>query len=213
MGNPKSWRFIDDMRYFLYEHEGIESLLKLITCPCCCLCYLDLANHGRKQRKKEHHMSRINQYRRVNSIRNRKRSLSVDGKRKKRKMKDQGQSPLFGKLPAEIRLKIYEMVLCETGRVHVHLKGKATDQSSLASSICVSSEWLCTKREGCKEKQSGKSATQRLSLLQTCRQVYREAIDILYAKNAFDFDSPWESMLFSVSILPHRLNRIKETSI
>jgi hypothetical protein len=55
---------------------------------------------------------------RERAIVKRKRSLSVD-RSKRRSAKLQEQSPFFCLPPAELRLKIYEMVLCETGKIHI----------------------------------------------------------------------------------------------
>jgi len=53
----------------------------------------------------------------------------------------------------------------------------------------------------------------RLSLLKTCRQVYSEAIDILYARNSFDVNH-LNSLLYLSSTIPaQRLNTIRSLQL
>jgi len=42
-----------------------------------------------------------------------------------------------------------------------------------------------------------------LNLLQTCRQVYSEAIDLLYSGNTFDMATPGSIALLADPVLPH----------
>ncbi|KAF2751326.1 hypothetical protein M011DRAFT_110587 [Sporormia fimetaria CBS 119925] len=50
-------------------------------------------------------------------------------------------------------------------------------------------------------------------MLLTCRKLYREAIDILYANNTFTFSNPAALLIFSRSVLPRRLSRIRNIII
>jgi hypothetical protein len=53
----------------------------------------------------------------------------------------------------------------------------------------------------------------RLALLQTCRQVYIEAIDILYTTNTFDFSTAESFNFFARSILSKRLATTRSLSV
>jgi len=76
-------------------------------------------------------MSEVKQARRERAVANRKRSVSVDGKHTKmpftrrKKTVEQLQSNLFGRLPAELRVMIYELVLCERNMSVVDSEAKA----------------------------------------------------------------------------------------
>jgi hypothetical protein len=53
----------------------------------------------------------------------------------------------------------------------------------------------------------------RVALLQTCRQIYAEAIDLLYSTNVFDFATAETFNFFVRTILPIRLATIRSLSI
>jgi hypothetical protein len=44
-----------------------------------------------------------------------------------------------------------------------------------------------------------------LGLLQTCRQIYTEAVDLLYSENTFDFATAESFNSFAKTVLPRRL--------
>ncbi|KAF4630959.1 hypothetical protein G7Y89_g7174 [Cudoniella acicularis] len=48
-----------------------------------------------------------------------------------------------------------------------------------------------------------------LSLLQTNRQIYREAVNVLYTTNTFDISEPLTLLFFTPTILPQRLQSIR----
>lgn len=48
-----------------------------------------------------------------------------------------------------------------------------------------------------------------LHMLQSCRRIYSEAIEILYATNTFDFDSLNGVLQLSRTILPNRMKLVK----
>lgn len=78
----------------------------------------------------------------------RNRSLSVDIRGAKTKTKDQMQSSLFSTLPAEIRLQIYEMVLCETGQVHI-IAGGGNEPSRFYGRTCLALGRMCPPGSRC----------------------------------------------------------------
>lgn len=52
-----------------------------------------------------------------------------------------------------------------------------------------------------------------IALLQTCRQIYREGIFLMYASNLFDFNRPMEYLVFVNCIRPQRLRQIRHLQI
>lgn len=48
-----------------------------------------------------------------------------------------------------------------------------------------------------------------MALLRTCRQLYAEAVDLLYATNTFDFDHQDLFFLFARAVLPVRLEVVR----
>ncbi|KAK7181325.1 uncharacterized protein CC84DRAFT_934886 [Paraphaeosphaeria sporulosa] len=141
---------------------------------------------------------------RQRALKSRRRSLSVD--RKGRKMKRQAQSPLFSMLPPEIRFMIYEMVLCETSQVHIIVKGskRGSDTTEMYGRTCAEPRRYCPPGSRCRVQSQ---------LLLTCRMVYCEAIDILYSRNAFIFQSEYDFVLFGRLTVPHHLRKIKKVCI
>jgi hypothetical protein len=98
---------------------GCKIIICPLSCPFYCLlgCALFVSKHGyradEKQLERWDIMADIKHRKRVRRVGKRKRSVSVDGKRwYHSKAKDQSQSLFFAELPVELRLKIYEMVLC-----------------------------------------------------------------------------------------------------
>jgi hypothetical protein len=79
-------------------------------------------------------MGEVKQAWRERSLQNRKRSVSLDGRQmkklvwRKRETREQKQSDFFTKLPPELRLKIYKLVLCDQEEIGVDLTEKAEDR-------------------------------------------------------------------------------------
>ncbi|KAL8854356.1 MAG: hypothetical protein Q9221_000843 [Calogaya cf. arnoldii] len=127
----------------------------------------------------------------------------------------QSASKLLTHLPLEIRQEIYTYVL---GGNLIHILRKGTH---LAHVRCKKTknenendfQRLC--RPNARNTAHSESPTLastsngNLALLRTCRTVYREAVDILYATNAFDFDHQDLFILFARSVLPARLEKIR----
>ncbi|KAL9023860.1 MAG: hypothetical protein Q9196_006925 [Gyalolechia fulgens] len=120
------------------------------------------------------------------------------------------------RLPREIREEIYSYVVAGN-LVHVARKGK-----QLAHVRCYSS-WPSDPLRRCrpaaartchdKASMLASTANGNLALLQTCRQIYAEAVHIMYARNTFDFDHQNLFLFFSRSILPQRLARIRSLEL
>lgn len=84
--------------------------------------------------------------RRTDDFQNRKRSISIDRAGRRRRTKDQLQSSFFAKLPIELRLKIYEMVLSKTGQVHIIV---GSDGTSLYGRTCRVPGRMCPQPSNC----------------------------------------------------------------
>ncbi|KAL8931076.1 MAG: hypothetical protein Q9208_000179 [Pyrenodesmia sp. 3 TL-2023] len=114
-------------------------------------------------------------------------------------------------LPLEIRQEIYKYVV-GSKRIHIVRKGK-----HIAHIRCKCLEETDFTREcrpgatGTHEGDSKISFTSNgnVALLRTCRQIYTEAIEIMYSSNTFDFDHQDLFLFFARSILPQRLARIR----
>lgn len=99
---------------------------------------------------------------RQRALKSRRRSLSTD--RICHRTKRQDQSPIFIKLPPELRLIVYEMVLCETNQVHIIVKGgkRGSDTTELYGRTCTEPRRYCLPGSTCRVQSQ---------LLLTCRIV------------------------------------------
>lgn len=132
----------------------------------------------------------------------------------------QSRSFLFRKLPPEIRQRIYLYTLGEktvhiiqmpSGLGHVtclepcypNLNSHACWLIKMSNSRVSSVSYLCSDESWYGVRDG------LLNILRTCRQVYSEAIDLLYAGNTFDMPNPRSIALLAETVLPHRLNQIR----
>ncbi|KAJ5256503.1 hypothetical protein N7505_011654 [Penicillium chrysogenum] len=153
---------------------------------------------------------------------------------------EQTQSPLFGCLPTEIRLLIWEHYLCSR-MLHItaqYIRRKwRRDKRQVIGVLCViprnfcsCSHHHCQARIVARDYYTGKrrkrnlyfddisysmehvSETRRVDftpLLQSCRRVYSEIVDIMFQNNTFHFHD-WQTIIdFSHTLLPHRLGMIR----
>ncbi|MCJ1362785.1 hypothetical protein MMC16_001891 [Acarospora aff. strigata] len=124
----------------------------------------------------------------------------------------QADSPLL-RLPAEIRLKIYYEVfggevlhLIQLPKRLAHVRCCSTLSATDVLRRCIPGyRWPAVIMEMTKIKTSSLD----LALLQSCRQIYTEAIDIMYATNLFDIDDPSTLLYLSQTIRPQRFAAIK----
>ena len=116
---------------------------------------------------------------------------------------------LLNRLPPEIRLEIYKYVL---GSNLLHLVRKETKISHVRCRASSSTDFVRTCRPSAASTEDrilpGSSSNGNLALVKTCRQVYHETIDVLYATNVFDVDDPRLFIHFSQSIRPQCMARI-----
>ncbi|KAL8812550.1 MAG: hypothetical protein Q9200_000950 [Gallowayella weberi] len=124
----------------------------------------------------------------------------------------QSVSLFLTRLPLEIRQEIYNYIV-GGNLVHVVRKGQ-----HLAHVRCKPGREFDYQRD-CRPYASytchsaassmGFTANGNTALLRTCRQVYAEAVRIMYSHNTFDFDHQDLFLLFSRSLLPQRLRAIR----
>ncbi|KAL4809740.1 hypothetical protein BDV18DRAFT_132693 [Aspergillus unguis] len=159
-----------------------------------------------------------------------------------RPMSPQSSSPLFTKLPLEIRLMIYEyafgdevvhLVQVRDKIRHVRCRNRTSSldknrrccpvtparwrADDLASSASASSP-PDTSTNNMLYPHTHPSLPNHLSnsspaLLSTCRSIYTEASTFLYKNSTFDVDDLATFIAFSLSISPQHLRTIKKLSI
>ncbi|KAI4243075.1 MAG: hypothetical protein LQ352_007106 [Teloschistes flavicans] len=115
------------------------------------------------------------------------------------------------RLPPEIRQEIYHYVVggslnhvVRKGKHLAHVRcrlGGQSDFDRLCRPAARFPYWpqfenLCSTSNG------------NLALLRTCKQIYGESVEIMYKRNAFDFDHQDLFLLFVWSVLPQRLAQI-----
>ncbi|CZR57230.1 uncharacterized protein PAC_07120 [Phialocephala subalpina] len=131
--------------------------------------------------------------------------------------RDHTRSPLF-KLPREILFLIYEQVIGDT---ILHIVRRS---NGLAHAMCCNNS--SGSQEDCRDFKcrgtklpngvcmpNGRSHTGILPLLQTCRKIYIDAVQVLYISNTFDFDCMESLISFSTCILPHRFDSIQNLQL
>jgi hypothetical protein len=172
-------------QHFYYSHPSIKTCFKILTCPLCGPYYLARAwtrcprvRKDNKRRERHGALSSIAQRRRERALKSRKRSPSNDRSRcgKRVVAQNQSQSPLFSKLPAELRVKIYDMVFYGTGRLHIRfrLRVDGHDAMNLMSYSCLIGNEHDVDHGDCHRsiRERHYKQEQRISLLQTCRRAY-----------------------------------------
>ncbi|KAL8779969.1 MAG: hypothetical protein Q9213_006694 [Squamulea squamosa] len=116
------------------------------------------------------------------------------------------------RLPLEIRQEIYGYVLGREENCLVALpfkiravpEGHSTSRENVRNAAL--NQCLITSDEP-------RFWPQRTALIRTCRQIYNEAIDLLYCGNIFVVKHPQIFLCFTKSIVPMRLNRIRNIRI
>ncbi|KAH8802719.1 hypothetical protein F5884DRAFT_480252 [Xylogone sp. PMI_703] len=137
------------------------------------------------------------------------KDLSPPPVREPQRTEDQLQSPFF-QLPLEIRRQIYEEVLA--GHVfHIYFvpayRRLSHTRCKNRSPVCTGE--ICRARVKVPEMRDEWGNASLLHMLQTCRKIYSEAIEILYKQNTFDFDSLNGVLQLSRTILPSRMKMVK----
>lgn len=139
----------------------------------------------------------------------------------------QSESMFLSKLPAEIRLMIYNYVFGD-GVIHlVQLKGRIRhvkhDPSSTPCCTVSAARWRM-QDDGDQHSQTllyphthrelpGSLSNSSLSLLRTCRAIYAEAADIPYSNLTFDVDDLHTLIAFTSSVSPHLVRSIRRLTV
>jgi len=122
----------------------------------------------------------------------------------------QEESAIF-KLPLEIRRKVYEDLL---GGYVIHIYFVEAYRR-MSHTRCKNRSPEVCRGMPCRQIFKVKGASDAwgnvglLPLLQSCRRIYSEAIEILYKNNTFDFDSLDDVLKLSLTLLPERMCLIK----
>ncbi|KAH7342628.1 hypothetical protein BKA65DRAFT_294953 [Rhexocercosporidium sp. MPI-PUGE-AT-0058] len=126
----------------------------------------------------------------------------------------QAQGNLLEILPLEIRQKIWFHVL---GAQTIHLwHQQDRDHDHLGCKNCMSADpRTCDGRcarpgdDPNHRPQLSEGSGRPLSLLKTCKQIYQEAIDILYTSNTFTVSYPTTIEFLPLTLLPQRVDTIR----
>ncbi|KAF7595776.1 hypothetical protein BBP40_004907 [Aspergillus hancockii] len=151
-----------------------------------------------------------------------------------RPMTSQSDSLFFRKLPAEIRLMIYNYAFGDETVHLVQLKGKIrhvrckhTSSSLNSNRHCcpvTPARWRVQDNRIAEHSDSmlyphthaslpDSLSNSSVALLRTCRAVYAEAADILYSNAVFDVDDLHTFIAFSLTVCPDRLRSIKQLTV
>lgn len=125
---------------------------------------------------------------------------------------------LFSKLPYDLRVIIYEMVL---GGMVLHLSAQSP-RSRILHHICQTPEkvreegshHICsgysTKCPSSAPRETYPQASGLLPLLASCRRIYSEAVHVLYSTNTFEFTQNFAAFTFlKVMLPPQRLASLR----
>jgi len=215
----------DAILYTWHTNSTLRFCCKLVTCPLFGLCYwlrsiephtCVKGPHGRPSRAQQRRydaLARIEHRRRVRALEKRKRSVSVDRTRGvwRKNAEYRSQSLFFTKLPAELRLQIYAIVLSEQKEVGLRFnREELWDRWRIKAVSGCNMEMLRT----CKKMSVSSSLSGSLVKQKTYKRYrYREAIPVLYSNNTFKFDNNKMLSIFTSTVLPQRLARIRNIVI
>ncbi|KAF2259285.1 hypothetical protein CC78DRAFT_586117 [Lojkania enalia] len=130
----------------------------------------------------------------------------------RRRIHDQHQSPLFAALPAELRVRIYEMIICETKWIHLKRawnEGYPTDR--LVARDCTDPDDRSLMHQTCACFQN--KGRFWLSILLCYRRINREAISALYSINGFQVSHLEDLSIFNKCGLLQLFPKVKNVSI
>ena len=118
----------------------------------------------------------------------------------------------LSRLPLEIRQEIYGYVLGREENNFILLSRKKVH--AIRGAPPIPYQDLGPYR-GCRRHNGIDPAfwIHRPAILRTCRQIYREAVDLLYTGNTFVFQSPFFLFAFANAVLPYRFNAIRKIRI
>ena len=121
---------------------------------------------------------------------------------------------LLNRLPPEIRIEIYRYVL---GDKLLHLVQGNKKISHVRCRALSETDYVRSCRPMAANTANrmlpGSTSNGNLALVKTCRQVYRETIDLLYATNVFDLDDPRTLFYFARTVPYQRLASITKLHV
>ncbi|PVH92602.1 hypothetical protein DM02DRAFT_270296 [Periconia macrospinosa] len=136
------------------------------------------------------------------------------GKTTSNQASNQASSPLFAKLPVEVRERIYEYVLLGSGAVQWYFPQAYTAMRkplSLTTMPCLATDGgLENIHSQTSREETGASGC---SLLRTCRLIYTEALPILYCNMQFAFETAGSLRAFSCITSTSKLEMIRSARI
>lgn len=122
---------------------------------------------------------------------------------------------LLARLPIELRLEIYTYVLggnllhiFQVPRRLAHKCCHTTPSKGYPRSCCPT-----TQRNNVRKGNQVPFSSANIALLQTCRQIYLEAINVLYTTNIFDIDHLQTLIYLSRSIPPQHFATISKLHV
>ncbi|KAL8994268.1 MAG: hypothetical protein Q9169_005703 [Polycauliona sp. 2 TL-2023] len=119
--------------------------------------------------------------------------------------------PSFLRLPVELRLAIYTMAMGNQRLELKHVSKHIVLQERLEVEVVYFPPGIMTKK---KKLVDWNMQLYHLSLPLTCRQIYRETIDLLYSSNTFALDEPHALINLTTCCLPpQRLQAIKNLEV
>lgn len=118
----------------------------------------------------------------------------------------QPHADLLTRLPLELRLQIWQ------GCLGGHALEITVREGKL---VLESSRMIRPELSGpiCGETDNSTAQYPWIPLLKTCRQIYAEAIDLLYSENAFYTAVPQSLFLIPQTLLPQRISSIRSLNI
>ncbi|KUJ14462.1 uncharacterized protein LY89DRAFT_686934 [Mollisia scopiformis] len=134
---------------------------------------------------------------------------------------DEQENCRLFKLPFELRRQIFEEVLGGY-MIHIffmenylpmsHSRCKSEREGKCACQVFGKGQWKAYQPRTRKQKGAVDQWGQceLLALSKTCRRIYSETIEILYGCNTFDFNSIIEVFRFSLTVLPERMQLMKD---
>ena len=134
---------------------------------------------------------------------------------------DQLDCAFLAKLPLDVRMIVYEMVL---GNMVFHLSA-SSQRTRIFHYVCKHPgrlnddvhepcHELSTTRPSSAPREDRPHATGLLALLVTCRKIYSETVGTLYSANTFEFTQNFAAFRFlKVMIPPQRLQNIRHFRI
>ncbi len=123
----------------------------------------------------------------------------------------------LGQLPPELRRQIYKLVFGKEDNVLVLLPSKirAVPETWSVHHWLMAGQGYHNPRflSDYSESNDARFCANRPAILRTCRQIYIEAVELLYSENTFVFKDAATFTAFTKAVVPRRLNAIRKIRI